>query len=85
MKSFYFRPSLFRTFLLRRADALLRGLLYAPLGERMYPIYSRKNGCKYHCYVSKSESRFVGRQARATNACPHWRLRWLWWPISAPC
>jgi site-specific DNA recombinase len=41
-----------------RTDALLRGLLYAPSGERMYPTYSRKNGRKYHYYVSKSESRF---------------------------
>lgn len=41
-----------------RTDALLRGLLYAPSGEKMYPTYSRKNGRKYHYYVSKSESRF---------------------------
>lgn len=41
-----------------RTDALLRGLLYAPSGERMYPTYSRKNGRKYPYYVSKSESRF---------------------------
>ena len=41
-----------------RTDALLRGLLYAPSGERMYPTYSRKNGRKYFYYVSKSESRF---------------------------
>jgi len=41
-----------------RTDALLRGLLYSPSGERMYPTYSRKNGRKYHYYVSKSESRF---------------------------
>lgn len=41
-----------------RTDALLRGLLYAPSGERMYPTYSRKNGRKYHYYVSKSESQF---------------------------
>ena len=41
-----------------RTDALLRGLLYAPTGERMYPTYSRKKGRKYHYYVSKSESRF---------------------------
>ncbi|GIX24391.1 MAG: hypothetical protein KatS3mg122_1622 [Caldimonas sp.] len=41
-----------------RNDALLRGLLYAPTGERMYPTYSRKNGRKYQYYVSKSESRF---------------------------
>lgn len=41
-----------------RTDALLRGLLYAPSGERMYPTYSRKNGRKYRYYVSKSEARF---------------------------
>jgi len=41
-----------------RTDALLRGLLYAPTGERMYPTYSRKNGRKYRYYVSKSEARF---------------------------
>ena len=41
-----------------RTDALLRGLLYAPSGERMYTTYSRKNGRKYHYYVSKSEARF---------------------------
>ena len=41
-----------------RTDALLRGLLYGPTGERMYPTYSRKRGRKYHYYVSKSESRF---------------------------
>ncbi len=41
-----------------RIDALLRGLLYTPTGERMYATYSRKNGRKYHYYVSKSEARF---------------------------
>lgn len=41
-----------------RSDSLLRGLLYSPTGERMYPTYSRKNGRKYHYYVSKSELRF---------------------------
>ena len=41
-----------------RTDALLRGLLYAPTGERMYPTYSSKNGRKYRYYVSKSEARF---------------------------
>ena len=41
-----------------RTDALLRGLLYAPSGERMYPTYSNKKGHKYHYYVSKSESRW---------------------------
>ena len=37
---------------------MLRGLLYAPTGEPMYPTYSRKNGRKYFYYVSKSELRF---------------------------
>ncbi len=41
-----------------RTDALLRGLLYSPTGERMYPTYSRKNGKKYRYYISKSELRF---------------------------
>jgi len=41
-----------------RTDSLLRGLLYSPTGERMYPTYSRKNGRKYHYYVSKSELRY---------------------------
>jgi hypothetical protein len=39
-------------------QAIEVGLLYAPSGERMYPTYSRKNGRKYHYYVSKSEARF---------------------------
>lgn len=46
------------TRILSRTDALLRGLLYTPSGERMYPTYSRKNGRRYRYYVSKSESRF---------------------------
>ncbi|MBB3211670.1 hypothetical protein FHW67_000918 [Herbaspirillum sp. Sphag1AN] len=45
-----------------RSDALLRGLLYTPSGERMYSTYSRKssdkNTRKYYYYVSKSEARF---------------------------
>lgn len=41
-----------------RTDALLRGLLYDPTGERMYPTYSRRHGRRYHYYVSRSESRF---------------------------
>ena len=41
-----------------RTDALLRGLLYAPSGERMYPTYTSKSGRRYRYYVSKSESRF---------------------------
>lgn len=41
-----------------RTDSLLRGLLYTPTGERMYPTYTKKKGRLYHYYVSKSESRF---------------------------
>ena len=41
-----------------RTDALLRGLLFAPSGDPMYATYTRKNGRKYHYYMSKSESRF---------------------------
>jgi len=41
-----------------RTDALLRGVLYSPSGERMYPTYTRKNGRQYLYYVSRSESRF---------------------------
>ena len=62
-----------------RTDALLRGLLYAPSGERMYPTYSRKNGRKYHYYVSKSEAGSAHR-ARATSACPRRRSRRRWCP-----
>jgi hypothetical protein len=41
-----------------RTDALLRGLLYAPTGDRMYPTYSYKKGRKYRYYFSKAEARF---------------------------
>jgi site-specific DNA recombinase len=41
-----------------RTDALLRGLLYAPTGERMYPTYARKKEQKYRYYFSKSEAQF---------------------------
>lgn len=41
-----------------RTDALLRGLLYSPTGEKMYPTYARRRGKQYRYYVSKSESRF---------------------------
>ena len=45
-----------------RTDALLRGLLYAPTGERMYPTYAIKKGLKkdrkYRYYFSKSEAQF---------------------------
>lgn len=38
-------------------DVLLRDLLHASSDERMYPIYSRRDGRKYHYCASKSESR----------------------------
>ena len=41
-----------------RTDALLRGLLFAPVGDPMYPTYTRKNGRQYRYYISRSESRF---------------------------
>ncbi|RYU58141.1 recombinase family protein [Methylolobus aquaticus] len=52
-----------------RTDAMLRGLLYAPNGERLYPTYARKNGRVYRYYVSKSESRF-GAAAKACVRLP---------------
>jgi site-specific DNA recombinase len=39
-------------------DALLRGLLFGPTGDPMYPTYASKNGRKYRYYVSKSEMKF---------------------------
>jgi len=42
----------------QRTDSLLRGLLFAPTGEPMYPTYSVKKGQQYRYYVSRSESRF---------------------------
>ncbi|CAK0762839.1 site-specific DNA recombinase [Gammaproteobacteria bacterium] len=41
-----------------RSTALLRGLLYSPKGERMYPTYTDKKGRQYHYYLSHSEHRF---------------------------
>ena len=41
-----------------RTDALLRGLLYNPAGERMYSNYAISRGRKYLYYVSKSECKF---------------------------
>jgi site-specific DNA recombinase len=41
-----------------RTDALLRGLLFAPTGERMYPTYAMKKDQKYRYYFSKSEAKF---------------------------
>ncbi len=39
-------------------DALLRGLLFSPNGDPMYPTYASKNKRKYRYYVSKSEMKF---------------------------
>ena len=39
-------------------DALLRGLLFGPSGDPMYPTYASKNKRKYRYYVSKAEMRF---------------------------
>ncbi len=39
-------------------DALLRGLLFGPTGDPMYPTYASKNKRKYRYYVSKSEMKF---------------------------
>ena len=49
-----------QTKLRSRTDSLLRGLLYTPSGEKMYPTYSRSSptGQAYRYYVSRSESRF---------------------------
>ncbi|WP_307753590.1 recombinase family protein [Xanthomonas albilineans] len=52
-----------------RTDALLRGLLYAPSGEPMYPTYSCKQGRKYHYYLSKSELRF-GASGKSCERLP---------------
>jgi DNA invertase Pin-like site-specific DNA recombinase len=38
--------------------ALLRGLLFGPSGDPMYPTYASKNKSKYRYYVSKSEMKF---------------------------
>ena len=52
-----------------RTDALLRGLLYAAGGERMYPTFTRKNGRQYRYYVSKSKLRF-GAAAKTYERIP---------------
>ena len=52
-----------------RIDALLRGLLYDPGGERMHPTYTRKNGRQYRYYISKSELRF-GAAAKTYERIP---------------
>ncbi len=43
-----------------RTDSLLRGLIFTPSGEKMYPTYSKssRGGQTYRYYVSRSESRF---------------------------
>ncbi|CAK0751617.1 site-specific DNA recombinase [Gammaproteobacteria bacterium] len=41
-----------------KTEALLRGLLFTPDGEKMYPTWSRKNGRQYRYYISRAESRF---------------------------
>ena len=50
-------------------EVLLRGLLYDPSGERMYPTFTRKNGRQYRYYVSKSELRF-GAAAKTYERIP---------------
>ena len=53
-----------------RSDALLRGLLYASSGDRMYPTHTRKKcGRKYCYYVSRSESRF-GASGKTCDRLP---------------
>ena len=52
-----------------RTDSLLRGILYSPTGERMYPSYTRKRGKQYRYYISKSESRF-GAKAKTHERIP---------------
>ncbi|MBV6271732.1 SOS response-associated peptidase family protein [Alcaligenaceae bacterium CGII-47] len=53
-----------------RTDALLRGLLYSPTGEKMYPTFtSKKNGRKYCYYISKGEARF-GAGGKTTDSLP---------------
>lgn len=50
-------------------DSLLRGLLYSPSGERMYPSYTRKQGKQYRYYISRSESCF-GSTAKTHERIP---------------
>jgi len=54
-----------------RRDSLLRGLLFTPSGEKMYPTYSRskQRGKTYFYYVSRSESRF-GAAVKAFDRIP---------------
>jgi DNA invertase Pin-like site-specific DNA recombinase len=54
-----------------RSDSLLRGLLFTPSGEKMYPTYSKSSqrGQTYFYYVSRSESRF-GAAGKAFDRIP---------------
>ena len=53
-----------------RTDALLRGLLYSPTVERMYPTYTSKNNGKKYCYyISKGGGRF-GAVGKTTDRFP---------------
>ena len=52
----------------RRTDALLRGLLYAPSGERMYPTFTRKNGPQYR--TPRSRKLRFGAAARTCAWVP---------------
>lgn len=49
-----------QTKLRSRTDSLLRGLIFTPSGEKMYPTYSKSKTASraYMYYVSRSESRF---------------------------
>ncbi len=53
-----------------RTEALLRGLLFAPDGEKMRPTFTRKpNGKRYRYYVSTRDHRF-GAGAGSIGALP---------------
>lgn len=49
-----------------RSDALLRGLLFGPNGERMAPTYTNKKGLIYRYYVARAERRY-GASANTTE------------------
>ena len=57
------------TRVLGRTEALLRGLLFAPNGEKMYPTYARKRQKQYRYYFSKSEARY-GAAEKAYDRIP---------------
>jgi DNA invertase Pin-like site-specific DNA recombinase len=52
-----------------RSDALLRGLLFGPNGERMAPTYTNKKGQIYRYYVARAERRY-GAGANTTERIP---------------